>query len=185
MAARRVRIRIILLAARQEPAPLEKPQGRTAGPALPSRTPMAARPFAVGGRLAVPSAYIAAEPGRVGQAPSLSKLRFARWDTTCGSAARYAERLRLSDSATFYTTCLPAREGAAVTRRKAIIFWRSRSERQSLSAKQGAKPPGPSTNLDGLGQALPLPGDRVAQGGKLQAGVAPTPRLRGRHLNGA
>ncbi len=50
---------------------------------------MSTRPFAVGGRLAVPSAYIAAEPGRVGQ-------------------------------------------------------------------------------------ALPLPGDRVAQGGKLQAGVAPT-----------
>src|SRR5208337_4811823 len=50
---------------------------------------MSERPFAVGGRLAVPSVYIAAEPGRTGQ-------------------------------------------------------------------------------------ALPLPGDRVAQGGKLQAGVAPT-----------
>jgi hypothetical protein len=66
--AGRVRFRIILLAARREPAPLEKPQGRTAGPALPGRTTMSARPFAVGGRLAVPSAYIAAEPRRVGQA---------------------------------------------------------------------------------------------------------------------
>ena len=33
-----------------------------------SWTAMSARPFAVGGRLAVPSVYIAAEPGRVGQA---------------------------------------------------------------------------------------------------------------------
>ena len=33
-----------------------------------SWTPMSARPFAAGGRLAVPSVYIAAEPGRVGQA---------------------------------------------------------------------------------------------------------------------
>jgi hypothetical protein len=67
-AAQPIRIRIILFAARQEPAPLEEPQGRRAGPALPGWTPMSARPFAVGGRLAVPSAYIAAEPGRVGQA---------------------------------------------------------------------------------------------------------------------
>jgi hypothetical protein len=39
--------RIVPLAARQEPAPLEKPQGRRAGPALPGRTPMFARPFAM------------------------------------------------------------------------------------------------------------------------------------------
>jgi hypothetical protein len=32
-----MKIRIILLAAQQEPAPLEKPQGRKAGPALQGR----------------------------------------------------------------------------------------------------------------------------------------------------
>jgi hypothetical protein len=47
--------------------------GRAAGPdrgpcATRTSTAMSARPFAVGGWLAVPSAYIAAEPGRVGQA---------------------------------------------------------------------------------------------------------------------
>ena len=52
-----------LVAARQEPAPLEKPQGR-----LPW-TPMSARPFVVGGGLAVPSVYIGAELGRVGAPP--------------------------------------------------------------------------------------------------------------------
>jgi hypothetical protein len=78
-------------------------------------------------------------PDLIGTAPfgeensGLSKLRFARWDTTCGSAARYAERLRLSDAATFYTTCFPPREGAAFTRQKTIIFRRFRPERQSLS----------------------------------------------------
>jgi hypothetical protein len=56
-AARPVRIRIILLAARQGPAPLEKPQGRTAGPALPRRTPMSERPFAVEEPLTTPYAW--------------------------------------------------------------------------------------------------------------------------------
>ena len=92
-----MRIRIILFAARQEPAPLEKPQGQRAGPALPGRTPTSARPFAVGGRLAVPSAYIAAEPGRVGQALPLpgdrvaqggklqaQRLQFERRPRSCG-----------------------------------------------------------------------------------------------------
>jgi len=62
-----VEIRVVLLAARQEPAPLEEPQGRSAGPALPDLTLTSARPCAVGGRLAVPSVYIAAEPRRVRQ----------------------------------------------------------------------------------------------------------------------
>jgi hypothetical protein len=35
---------------------------------LPDRSPMSTGPFAVGGRLAAPSVYIAAEPGWVGQA---------------------------------------------------------------------------------------------------------------------
>ncbi len=39
---------------------------------------MSARPFAVGGRLAVPSAYIAGEPGRVGQALPLLGDRVAQ-----------------------------------------------------------------------------------------------------------
>ena len=39
---------------------------------------MSARPFAVGGRLAVPSVYIAAEPGRVGQALPLPGDRVAQ-----------------------------------------------------------------------------------------------------------
>jgi len=86
-----------------------------------------------------------------GCGPSLCKLRFAPWDTTCGSAARYAERLRLSDAATFYTTCFPPREGCAFTRRKTITFRRFRPERQSLSEKQGAKPPGTSANSDSFG----------------------------------
>ena len=43
-----------------------------------SWSPMSARPFAVGGRLAVPSAYIAAEPGRVGQALPLLGDRVAQ-----------------------------------------------------------------------------------------------------------
>jgi hypothetical protein len=76
--ARPVKIRVILLAARQEPAPLERPQGRTAGPVLPEWTPMSARPFAVAGRLAVPSVYIAAEPKRVGQALPLLGDRVAQ-----------------------------------------------------------------------------------------------------------
>ena len=38
---------------------------------------MSARPFAVGGRLAVPSAYIPAEPGRVG-APLVGALSKGR-----------------------------------------------------------------------------------------------------------
>jgi hypothetical protein len=56
-AARRVRIRIILFAARQEPAPLEKPQGRRAGPALPGRTAISARPSAVKEPLTTPYAW--------------------------------------------------------------------------------------------------------------------------------
>jgi len=39
---------------------------------------MSERPFAVGGRLAVPSVYIAAEPGRVGQALPLLGDRVAQ-----------------------------------------------------------------------------------------------------------
>ena len=60
-------------------AAITRAAGKAAGPdrgpcATPrvqilfSWTPMFARPFAVGGRLAVPSAYLAAEPRRVGQA---------------------------------------------------------------------------------------------------------------------
>ena len=42
-------IRTIVFAARQEPAPLEKPQGRSAGPALPShRAAPRGLPSAVG-----------------------------------------------------------------------------------------------------------------------------------------
>jgi hypothetical protein len=70
----------------------------------------------------------------------LSKLRFAPWGTTCGFAARYAERLGLSSRAPFCTTCFPPREGSPFPRRKKKR--RFRPERPSLSAKQGAKPPG-------------------------------------------
>ena len=95
-------LKISATAARQEPAPLEEPQGRTAGPALPGWTPMAARPFALGGRLAVPSVYIAAEPGRVGQALPLlgdrvaqgGKLQAGRAPTFRSTPER---RLRLCD----------------------------------------------------------------------------------------
>ena len=50
-------IRITLLATQQEPASLEEPQGRTAGPALPGRTPMSERPFAVKEPLTTPCAW--------------------------------------------------------------------------------------------------------------------------------
>ena len=50
----------------------------------------------------------------------------------------------------FYTTYFPPREGAACTRRKIIMFRRFRPERQSLSAKHGAKPQGTSASLDSL-----------------------------------
>ena len=92
-----VRIRITLLAGRQEPPSLEKPQGRTAGPALPGWTPMSARPFAVGGRLAVPSVYIAAEPGRVGQALPLPGDRVAQGGKLQAQRLQFERRLRLCD----------------------------------------------------------------------------------------
>ena len=50
-------------------------------------TPISAGPFAVRGRLAVPSVYIAAEPRRVGQAPRLSKLAEGRWLRCCSEWA--------------------------------------------------------------------------------------------------
>ena len=100
----------------------------------------------------------------------MSKLGFVRWDTTSGSAARYAGRLRLAAATTLYTTCFPPCEGYAFTRRKTRIFWRFRPERQSLSAKQRAKPPGTSGNLDspGAGRCRPQGGARRCARPKLR-----------------
>ena len=58
---------------------------------------MPARPFAVGGRLAVPSAYIAAEPGRVGQALPLPGDRVAQGGKLQAQRLRFERRLRLCD----------------------------------------------------------------------------------------
>ena len=60
-------------------------------------TPMSARPFAVGGRLAVPSAYIAAEPGRVGQALPLPGDRVAQGGKLQAQRLQFERRLRLCD----------------------------------------------------------------------------------------
>ncbi len=60
---------------------------------------MSARPFAVGGRLAVPSVYIAAEPGRVGQALPLLRLgdRVAQGGKLQAQRLQFERRLRLCD----------------------------------------------------------------------------------------
>src|SRR5208337_1395772 len=62
-----------------------------------SWTPMSARPFALGGRLAVPSAYIAAEPGRVGQALPLPGDRVAQGGKLQAQRLQFERRLRLCD----------------------------------------------------------------------------------------
>ena len=58
---------------------------------------MSARPFAVGGRLAVPSVYIAAEPGRVGQALPLPGDRVAQGGKLQAQRLQFERRLRLCD----------------------------------------------------------------------------------------
>ena len=58
---------------------------------------MSARPFAVGGRLAVPSAYIAAEPGRVGQALPLLGDRVAQSGKLQAQRLRFERRRRFCD----------------------------------------------------------------------------------------
>ena len=58
---------------------------------------MSARPFAVGGRLAVPSVYIAAEPGRVGQALPPPGDRVAQGGKLQARRLRFEQRLRLCD----------------------------------------------------------------------------------------
>ena len=93
--------------------------------------------------------------GSGGSTPSLSKLRFARWGTTCGSAARYAGRLRLSGGTRFYTTYIPPRQCAALARREVTVLGGIRPERPSLSANHGAKPLRTSASLDSLGSTLP------------------------------
>ena len=122
LAARRVRTRIILLAARQEPVPLEKPQGRTAGPALPGRTPMSARPFAVGGRLAVPSACIAAEPRRVGQALPLPGDRVAQGGRLQARRLQFERRLRPCDpEVCTVNSCLELTVGSSSKEKATVV----------------------------------------------------------------
>ena len=58
---------------------------------------MSARPFAVGGRLAVPSVYIAAEPGRVGQALPLLGDRVAQGGKLQAQRLQFERRLRFCD----------------------------------------------------------------------------------------
>ena len=58
---------------------------------------MYARPFAVGGRLAVPSAYIAAEPGRVGQALPLPGDRVAQGGKLQAQGLQFERGLRSDD----------------------------------------------------------------------------------------
>src|SRR5271157_1956928 len=58
---------------------------------------MSARPFALGGRLAVPSAYIAAEPGRVGQALPLPGDRVAQGGKLQAQRLQFERRLRSCD----------------------------------------------------------------------------------------
>jgi hypothetical protein len=55
---------------------------------------MSARPFAVVGRLAVPSAFIAAEPGRVGQALPLPGDRVAQSGKLQAQRLQFERRLR-------------------------------------------------------------------------------------------
>ena len=58
---------------------------------------MSARPFAVGGRLAVPSAYIAAEPGRVGQALPPLGDQVAQGGKLQAPRLQFKRRLRFCD----------------------------------------------------------------------------------------
>ena len=58
---------------------------------------MSARPFAVGGRLAVPSVYIAAEPRWVGQALPLLGDRVAQSEKLQAQRLQFERRLRLCD----------------------------------------------------------------------------------------
>ena len=58
---------------------------------------MSAKPFAVGGRLAVPSAYIAAEPGRVGQALPLPGDRVVQSGKLQAQRFQFERRLRFCD----------------------------------------------------------------------------------------
>jgi len=62
-----------------------------------SWSPMPARPFAVGGRLAVPSVYIAAQPGRVGQALPLLGDRVAQSGKLQAPRLQFERRLRSCD----------------------------------------------------------------------------------------
>jgi len=56
---------------------------------------MSARPFAVGGRLAVPSVYIAAKPGRVGQALPLLGDRVAQGGKLRARRLQFERRVRM------------------------------------------------------------------------------------------
>ena len=58
---------------------------------------MVARPFAVGGRLAVPSVYIAAEPRWVGLALPLLGNRVAQSEKLQAQRLQFERRLRLCD----------------------------------------------------------------------------------------
>src|SRR5208337_2868899 len=58
---------------------------------------MSERPFAVGGRLAVPPVYIAAEPGRVGQALPLPGDRVAQGGKLQAQRLQFERRLRFCD----------------------------------------------------------------------------------------
>ena len=83
-----------------------------------SLTPMSARPFAVGGRLAVPSAYIAAEPGRVGQALPLLGDRVAQGGKLQAQGLHFERRLG-SDSSKVATVNSPWELTGVRHRRKA------------------------------------------------------------------
>jgi hypothetical protein len=84
---------------------------------------MSERPFAVGGRLAVPSAYIAAERGRVGQALPLLGDRVAQGGKLQARRFQFERRPRSSDpevatvnSSLELTMGLSSKEEPTVTR---------------------------------------------------------------------
>jgi hypothetical protein len=78
-------------------AEMDRPLGAQRVEISFSWTPMSARPFAVGGRLAVPCAYIAAEPGRVGQALPLLGDRVAQGGKLQAQRLQFEWRLRSCD----------------------------------------------------------------------------------------
>jgi hypothetical protein len=109
---------------------------------------MSARPFAVGGWLPVPSVYIAAEPGRVGQAlPVLAAGdRVAQGGKLQAQRLQFERRLRLYgpevatvNSSLELTVGSSSRERPTVTRALTVAARRGRLRAADLKTKSALR----------------------------------------------